>query len=391
MHRILFVDDEPKILTGLRRMLRSMRHEWEMEFAEGGFAALDLLRTRPFDVVVSDARMPGIEGTELLQKVRCEYPAIVRMILSGQCSRSSVLRCVGVAHQFLSKPCDSEILKEAIRQVCRLSDSLGNQSDRAAVSRVDSLPSAAAAYEAIVEQLAADLQPLRSVAETIASDIAMSARVLQLVSSGFFGTPQRMIEVERATELLGLDTLRALVSTTTAIRPPAQGEISEECLQDLTRHSSAVAAAARRIAESMTGDRHVIVQSQVAGMLHEVGTLVQCTGDRPEARLDEPAGVSAPRSCSVRAGGYLAALWGVPAAIAEVIGNHRSPGLGNTEGFNALTAVHVADACVATGRRLAADDAGEVDTDYLESIGCADRLGQWREICHATCLGEVLQ
>ncbi len=114
MHRILFVDDEPKILSGLRRMLRSMRHDWEMEFAEGGLRALELFEARPFDVVVSDARMPGMEGSELLERVRREYPDTVRMILSGQCSRDSVLQCVGATHQFLSKPCDAETLKATV-------------------------------------------------------------------------------------------------------------------------------------------------------------------------------------------------------------------------------------------------------------------------------------
>ena len=63
MKRILFVDDEPKILMGLRRSLRCYRGEWEMCFAEGGGAALEQCAQGPFDVVVSDARMPGMDGS----------------------------------------------------------------------------------------------------------------------------------------------------------------------------------------------------------------------------------------------------------------------------------------------------------------------------------------
>ena len=393
MHRILFVDDEPKILTGLRRMLRNMRNEWEMEFAEGGFQALDLLKASPFDVVVSDARMPGMEGPELLDRIRMEYPATARLILSGQCSRDAVLRCVGVTHQFLSKPCEAETLKNSVRQVCRLRDLLGNRATDAAISRVESLPSLPSAHATLMEKLATESTSLRSVAETISSDIAMTVKVLQLVSSGFFGTPQGAIEVERATELLGLDTLRALATKTNAFRPAGADEIAEEHLRDLTSLSTAVALAARRIAESCGCDRKIIARAQVAGMLHEVGSLVPCPCEESPFGTADEGKVAAPNtmSCRFRAGGYLAALWGLPGEIAEIISSHRCPASDEDEGFTALTAVHVAAACTDRFSEREATEVEDLDVAYLERIGCGDHLGQWQEICHASLLGEVLQ
>jgi len=81
--RVLFVDDEQGILDGLRRMLRPLRHEWEMTFATGGEQGLAALAAHPFDVVVSDMRMPVMNGLEFLVHVRERYPAVVRIILSG--------------------------------------------------------------------------------------------------------------------------------------------------------------------------------------------------------------------------------------------------------------------------------------------------------------------
>ncbi|HEU4771446.1 MAG TPA: response regulator, partial [Candidatus Udaeobacter sp.] len=83
MKRILFVDDEPKILEGLQRMLRPQRNEWEMAFAPGGEAALAMLAAENFDVIVSDMRMPGVDGAALLETVRANYPGMLRVILSG--------------------------------------------------------------------------------------------------------------------------------------------------------------------------------------------------------------------------------------------------------------------------------------------------------------------
>lgn len=112
--RVLFVDDEPNVLGGLRRMLRNMRNEWHMEFVEGGQKALDLLDGHEFDVIVSDMRMPGINGVDLLKKVMESHPQIVRIILSGQSDEGLLRETVGVTHHFLSKPCSPDVLRSIV-------------------------------------------------------------------------------------------------------------------------------------------------------------------------------------------------------------------------------------------------------------------------------------
>ena len=104
--RLLFVDDEAMVLSGLRRALHGMRAEWDMHFVDGAEAALKILDEMPFDVVVSDMRMPKMDGAQLLERVKMRHPDVIRMVLSGQSSRAAVLRSLAPAHQFLSKPCD---------------------------------------------------------------------------------------------------------------------------------------------------------------------------------------------------------------------------------------------------------------------------------------------
>src|SRR6266705_4372432 len=99
--RILFVDDDALVLQGLQRMLRSKRDEWEMEFLDSGRKALDRMAQSPFDVIVSDMRMPGMNGAELLNEVMKHYPKTVRLILSGHADNDLILKCVGSTHQFL--------------------------------------------------------------------------------------------------------------------------------------------------------------------------------------------------------------------------------------------------------------------------------------------------
>jgi DNA-binding NtrC family response regulator len=136
--RILFVDDERKVLDGLQRMLRSMRSEWEMESAISGQEALEILEGKPFDAVVTDMRMPGMDGRQLLEQVKNLHPQVVRIILSGYTDKDLILNSVGLTHQFLSKPCDPEALKTTIARACAMRLLLEDESLISVISKIES-------------------------------------------------------------------------------------------------------------------------------------------------------------------------------------------------------------------------------------------------------------
>ena len=139
--RILFVDDEPNVLSGLRRMLRSMRREWFMAFAHSGLEALAMLDDTPFDIVVTDMRMPGMDGAALLKQVMHRHPKTVRIVLSGQADREEILRAVGPIHQYLSKPCDAETIKATLTRACALDGLLPDDHLKELISKMETLPS----------------------------------------------------------------------------------------------------------------------------------------------------------------------------------------------------------------------------------------------------------
>jgi HD-like signal output (HDOD) protein/CheY-like chemotaxis protein len=364
MKRILFVDDEAKILDGLRRSLRNLRGQWEMVFADGGVAALRECASRPFDVVVSDARMPGMEGSEFLGKVRNLYPDSARIILSGQCSRNSVLRCVAVAHQFLSKPCEPGTLTSALQRLCEIRDSFHDGPARGAISCVRWLPSRATICQELSEQIESPTASIERVATIVARDVGMSAKVVQLVSSGFFGTPQRVSSPAQAVKLLGLETFKAMLASYSAFHTDSTSD-QEESLRALAAHSLAVAEAAKQIAETLTDDRTLIGDAYLAGFLHLIGTLVVAGRNQGEP---DP-------------GGYLAALWGLPNPVVQAIAHYRTPRNCPDPPSVPLAAVHVANA-LRKGPDDAADEAvGFLDLGYLQSCGWAAHLDDWREKC----------
>src|ERR1700733_7175339 len=152
--RILFVDDEDFALRGLERLLRSMREEWDMEFVDSGEKALARMNGAAFDVIVSDMRMPGMNGAELLNEVMKHHPKTVRLILSGYADRDLILKCVGSTHQYLAKPCEAESLKAAVSRASNLEGSLQSERLKSLVGQMSRLPSIPSLYMQVVEKAA---------------------------------------------------------------------------------------------------------------------------------------------------------------------------------------------------------------------------------------------
>lgn len=114
MIRILFVDDEPRVLDGLRRTLRPMRNKWQMSFIDGGKKALECLSEHAFDVLVTDMQMPEVDGWALLNTASGKYPGMSRIVLSGHSSAEAEVRANGLAHSYLAKPCGMQDLTSVV-------------------------------------------------------------------------------------------------------------------------------------------------------------------------------------------------------------------------------------------------------------------------------------
>jgi HD-like signal output (HDOD) protein/CheY-like chemotaxis protein len=389
--QILFVDDEPKVLDGLRRMLRPLRHEWEMSFAEGGQQALEHLAASPCDVVVTDMRMPGMDGSELLAEVMSRYPATVRIILSGQCDRATVLKAVGTAHQFLTKPMDSQSLKASVARACSLRDQLTGDRFKEMVSRVRAVASVPARHAELLAELASAEGSTERLGEVVAGDVALTAKVLQLTSTSFFGTPQRCSDPRRAVQLFDLDTLRLLASSPEVFHPLEPGRFPNHLWEDLTDHSRQVAAAAREIARCETSDATFLDDAYLAGMLHDIGIfiLADFVADDYRSLLaakreGETLWEAELRICGeshADVGGYLIGLWGLPDPVVQAVALHHCPQKASPAAFSPLVAVHVANALVGDVFSDLGGTSGPVDQKYLDSIGLAERLPVWAEAC----------
>jgi putative nucleotidyltransferase with HDIG domain len=381
MMRILFVDDEIEVMQAMRRSLREMRNEWSMEFALSGVAALDELAKTPTDVIVSDMRMPGMDGWELLAEVKKLYPQTVRLVLSGHADAGSIMRTVGTAHQYLAKPCDSAALKAAISQTYRLRQMLS--SDRLAhlVGRVDMLPSAPRAFQEISACLQRPTATIADAAKIIGRDAAMTANIIKLVNSAFFGSRQPIATADRAVAYLGLDTIGALVLGHGVFKSGATTDLEGFSLERIWQHSLDVAAAARTVALYEKLPRANAEQAFLAGMLHDVGKVVFATRraratDSPNLSCEEAFVQMQAHHAEV--GAYLLGLWGFPSSIVEAVAFHHSPTQTAADGLSLASLVHIADRLVHQRQGESPDSCQpEVAAELLEKLALVDHWPAW--------------
>ena len=389
--RILFVDDEPNVLRGLTRMLRSRREEWDMAFVGGGDEGLALMAQEPFDVVVSDMRMPGMDGAEFLAEVMRRYPNVVRLILSGHSEWELIMKSVGPAHQYLTKPCDPDQLKATVAQAFALRELLGDDHLRALVARMETLPSLPALYQRMVEALRSPDASCISVGEIVSQDPAMAAKVLQLVNSAFFGLGRHVAKPSQAVTLLGLDTIRSLVLSVHAFSELDRRQVNALSVDVLWTHSLTVGTVAKRIAQSEVDDPKLWDDALLAGLVHDIGKLVlganlpdEYLSVRQRAASGEVTLLEAEHqvfgATHAEIGAYLLGLWALPDPIIEAVAFHHQPSRCQNRGFSPLTAVHAANCLSASGR-----DAGgrvrerSLDVDYLTTLGRSDAADVWRE------------
>ena len=111
--RVLFVDDEPRVLTTMRMLFRG---NYEMFFADSGARALELVKTQPVDVIVSDQRMPGMTGVEFLREARLLNPHAMRILLTGYSDLDSIIGSIneGEIFRFVNKPWANEELTATV-------------------------------------------------------------------------------------------------------------------------------------------------------------------------------------------------------------------------------------------------------------------------------------
>jgi HD-like signal output (HDOD) protein/ActR/RegA family two-component response regulator len=380
MKDIVFVDDERELLDGLRARLYKHRHDWNMKFLSSGEEAIATFEQHNVDLIVSDVRMPGMDGGQLLSVVKQRWPNTIRIIVSGYSDPVQAVRLTSLAHQYVAKPCDGQQLENIIERCFNLQELLSDEPLRRVVGRIGKLPAMPKTYGRLQAALSQPSVTAADIGDIVNADAAIASKVLQITNSAFFRLRKPMVRIKDAVTYLGFATIRNLVLSAEI---SSQWETSQSTLavdpEQLQSHAQYAAAACK----SLAGGRVSADDAWLAGLLHDIGywVLVQECPDELTRALELAQEKHLPLfecerqttgATHAQIGAYLLGLWGLPYSIVEAVALHHAPTAITPLGYDLLGALAVSHALLepATAHALVAPGEANpaVDAAYFARL-----------------------
>ena len=380
--KILFVDDEQEVLNGLRCTLRAERGRWDLHWARGPFAALELLDREGFDVVVSDMRMPELDGASLLQEVRLRQPAALRIVLSGYADGTACARAVPVAQAWLDKPCSRERMVAVIKRAERLNATLASPLLLDLLGQRSTWPRGPAVYSRMSSLLGVQGTATPDLIDLLDETPSLAQLCKGLTAAATAGVAMET-DLRRATAVHGASFLLQLVLAAELFEHKISSNPNSTIGKALLRHCVASATTACAIAE---GARNTTVLP-LAGLLHEAASLVatpllaeRLTMSTGHTDVRSPGAGQAPTTVGhADVGAALLSEWGAPLVLVELVAFHHRPFATSGGPLTEGAALHVADALDAELDPELGVDA-PLDAEWLQREGLTGTLAQWRDV-----------
>ncbi len=379
---VLFVDDEKNVVSALKRMLYPYRKEWELNFAESGSEALEIMKERKIDVVVTDIRMPHMGGDKLLKIIKNEFPEVIRITLSGFAEDRTTLHTARLAHQAIAKPADPDEIISTLKRAFKLRECLNNNKIQRLFNNLEQIPSLPEIYLELENEILSNNSSLKKISEIISKDPLITAKILQLTNSAFFGFPLRVNNIEQAVNFLGINLIKSLILTIKLFKLIDDKGSKVRFYQNIWQHSNQVALMSKHIAKIKMFGKEPEDDLFLAGLFHDIGKLIlaenlddyietvnrimqeeQCTYVEAERKfLDtDHAHLSA----------YLLGLWGFPDPIIAPILFHHDDSAVNVENLTAGSVLKISDTLINANvsvEEISGDNFNSVIEKYLYKI-----------------------
>lgn len=391
--RILFVDDEPPVLNLLQTLIRHAQPDWESAFTDRGAKALQMMEQAPFDAVVTDMRMPEMNGAELLEQVRDRYPRTARLVLSGYADQPLSARALGAAHQYLTKPFTLAGLQGTLNRLFEVRRYLADARVQEALGGLHALPAGPTLHGRFEQDIASPSATGDILSSSVAQDVALTAKFLQIVHSAFFGPPRGVTLAKDCVRGLGVGLIRSLTLGNQLSVPPMGQELGGVSLDAVSRHGVATGLRATRIMALERAAPDAVKLAFTGGVLHGVGRLAMASlfpeayaRAMQRARSGEVTLLQAEeQGCGAshaQAGAYLLGLWGLPEPLVSLVANVSQPGKAraSSASVTALAAVHVASRLEIASSDVPSAATEPLDEAYLHSLMVdSARLTSWKE------------
>ena len=332
--RILLVDDETRLLDSTRRAIRLERPAWAVFTACGGEEAIQVLRDRDIDVLVTDMLMPGMDGAALLRQARQLNPGTVRLILSGHAGRDLIQSCEASFHQFLGKPVDPDAFIRVIESFEIAPEDLKTANARRLVAGLERVPSLPSLYAELTHLLTEPDPSLEAVSLIVQRDLGMASKILKLANSCYISSERKVNDLCQALDLVNLEVLKQAILVHGALEVARDLQPSGLDLAGLWEHSAAVGRAAATLSEAEGQGPQVVSACYSAGLLHDIGRVVLageselayqgCLDlERAEQQPLSLVELEAYGTDHPTVGAELLHLWGLDPALCRAVASHH--------------------------------------------------------------------
>ena len=388
MKDILFVDDEPELLDSLRARLYKHRHEWNMKFVLSGADAIAALEQQRVDLIVSDVRMPGMDGGQLLSVVKQRWPTTVRIIISGYSDPAQAVRLTSLAHQYIAKPFDISKLRELVQRSFAAQDRIVNKGLQTMATSLRSIPSLPQVHQSLLAELQDNRTAGSVIARMVGEDPGLSIKVLQLANSPLFGQGYVINNPTDAVMCLGTEMIAAIVLSQSLFRHYESLGHAELDLPKVWAHCWETAYLTQFLCRQKRLPRKAAEEGFLAGLLHEAGRFIlvdnfpgqfaaACQGARQLRSPLVPRLLETFQTTPAQLTAYLMELWGMPGEVIIAIANQDNPREQGGGTFTLTSALYAADHIASRKSPPDSFALEEWNMTYLREIGCEDDLAMW--------------
>lgn len=376
--------------ASIREVLQEAGDKWQVEFVTTVRQGITSLEKGNFDAAVVDLQAQGIDAPGLFKTMMELSPNTLRLGLITPPERQAIQQVRAAVHQLLVKPCDAKVLKAVLARAFAAQEFLTDENFKKLVSGIRALPVLPNIYTELMQELKSADPSLERAGQIVAKDMGLSAKILTLVNSAFFGLGRPITHPSDAAMFLGTETLRALVLSLQVFSQFSQVRLKEFSVENLWKHSWTTGVLAKRLCEFEETDRATMDEAFIAGLMHDLGKLV-LAANMP-SQLEEiirqgklkkitfwEQEYQTSGASHAEIGGYLLSKWGLSAGVVEAVAFHHRPMLARRQNFSALTAVHVANTIGQKGVTESGLMRQPVSKEYLAALDLEGRAEGWKQ------------
>lgn len=333
MTKIVLVDSDASALSKTAQAVKALRGDWQITQASDGKSAQAYLQDNTTDCLITEAQLSDMSGFELLNYIQGYYPDTVRLTLSADLDQEVVLESARANHRFIDKTVSSAVLVAAIECSVKLQNVLSNDRLIAQMRTIQSLPALPVIYREMMDELSASHSSLLNVGQIIEQDMGLTATVLKIVNSSFYGLNQRVESVAQGVALLGVHLIKNITLTAKVFSQFEGSGVGLQRLKQLNDDACKVGAIANQFARNAKISKSAVDHSQIAGMMCNIGELVAIV-----AMHDNPGQQS--ESSTELLGAYLLRVWQLPDAVVEAVAMQQEIPEKNCEAITPSLVIH---------------------------------------------------